>query len=186
MNGIVLVRPIDNGQVVSAGETLFELGSATGVEIRAEADEAYADVIRPGMIARAALSGSNRVFPARVFEVSPKVDAATGGRLIKLTPSLSESLPPGRSVDVTIVIGQVPGAITIPRQAIVDATASPKAYVVSAKGIVEARRIVLVEWPSKDAIVRSGLVAGDRLITAPLTTRVGAHVKPVGPKPPAR
>jgi RND family efflux transporter MFP subunit len=36
MAGVVLVRPIDNGQVVAAGETLFELGSATGVEIRAE------------------------------------------------------------------------------------------------------------------------------------------------------
>ncbi len=47
MSGIVLVRPIDNGQVVAAGETLFELGSATGVEIRAEVEEAYADALRP-------------------------------------------------------------------------------------------------------------------------------------------
>jgi RND family efflux transporter MFP subunit len=102
MAGVVLVRPIDTGQVVAAGETLFELGSATGVEIRAEVEEAYADAISPGQAARAALSGSPEIFLARVTEVSPRVDSGTGGRTVRLSPADTRGLapPPGGGLPV--------------------------------------------------------------------------------------
>ena len=179
MAGVVLVRPIDDGQVVGAGETLFELGSASGVEIRAEVEEAYADAIRPGQTARAALSGSPEIFPARVTEVSPRVDSGTGGRTIRLSPADTQGLAPGRSVDVTIVVAQRQGAIVVPRRAVVDATAAPKVYVVDADGIVRIRTISVARWPSVNAIVERGLRAGDRVVLEPGATRPDAHVRPV-------
>ncbi|PZO36091.1 MAG: efflux RND transporter periplasmic adaptor subunit, partial [Alphaproteobacteria bacterium] len=179
MAGVVLVRPIDNGQVVAAGETLFELGSAIGVEIRAEVEEVYADAIRPGQTARAALSGSSKIFLARVTEVSPRVDSGTGGRTVRLSPADTQGLAPGRSVDLTIVVAQRQGAIVVPRRAVVDATAAPKVYVVDADGIVRARSITVARWPSVNAIVESGLNAGDKVVLEPGTTRLEAHVRPV-------
>lgn len=179
MAGVVLVRPIDNGQVVAAGETLFELGSATGVEIRAEVEEAYADAISPGQAARAALSGSTEMFLARVTEVSPRVDSGTGGRTVRLLPSDTRGLAPGRSVDVTITVAQRQDAIVVPRSAVVDATAAPKVYLVDADGIVRARSITVARWPSINAIVEGGLKAGDRVVLEPGTTRLEAHVRPV-------
>lgn len=179
MAGVVLVRPIDNGQVVAAGETLFELGSVTGVEIRAEVEEAYADAIRPGQTARAALSGSSEIFLARVTEVSPRVDSGTGGRMVRLSPADARGLAPGRSVDMTIVVAQRQGAIVVPRRAVVDATAAPKVYLVDDDGIVRARSITVARWPSINAIVEGGLKAGDRVVLDPGTTRLEAHVRPV-------
>ena len=183
MAGVVLVRPIDTGQVVGAGETLFELGSATGVEIRAEFEEAYADAIRPGQAARAALSGSPEIFLARVTEVSPRVDSGTGGRTVRLSPADTQGLAPGRSVDVTIVVAQRPGAIVVPRRAVLDATAAPKVYVADAGGIVRSRSITVARWPSVNAIVERGLKAGDRVVLEPGATRQGAHVRPVAQAP---
>ncbi|ANF54253.1 efflux RND transporter periplasmic adaptor subunit [Brevundimonas naejangsanensis] len=182
MSGVVLVRPIDNGQVVAAGETLFELGSAAGVEIRAEVEEAYADAIRPGMAARASLSGTSTIFAARVTEVSPQVDAATGGRLVKLAPEAGPSLSPGRSIDVTIVVGQRSGAIVLPRNAVADATAAPKVYVVDADDIVRERAVVVARWPTVNALIERGLAAGDRVVLDPASARAGARVRPVAPK----
>lgn len=182
MSGVVLVRPIDNGQVVAAGETLFELGSSAGVEIHAEVDEAYADALRPGMTARAALSGSSRIFPARLTEVSPRVDPATGGRLVKLAPDTDQPLSPGRSVDVTIVVGQRPDAIVLPRSAVADATAAPKVYVVDADGVVRERSIVVSRWPTFNAVIERGLTAGERVVLDSAEARVGARVRPVSPK----
>lgn len=182
MAGVVLVRPIDNGQVVAAGETLFELGSATGVEIRAEVEEAYADTLRPGQTARAALSGSTVIFPARVTEVSPKVDSSTGGRTVRLAADGAQGLSPGRSVDVTIVVDQRQGAVVVPRSAVLDATAAPKVYVVDANEIVRVRPITVARWPSVNAIVESGLQAGDRVVLEPGATRPGARIRPVAPK----
>ncbi|ATC23889.1 efflux RND transporter periplasmic adaptor subunit [Caulobacter vibrioides] len=183
MAGVVLFRPIDNGQVVSAGQTLFELGSSTGVEIRAEVEEVYADALRPGQVARAALSGSSTIFPARVTEVSPRVDSSTGGRSVRLAAEGEQDLSPGRSVDVTIVVRQRPGAIVIPRAAVLDATAAPKVHVVDAGDIVRARSITVARWPSVNAIVESGLRAGDRVVLEPAVVKPGAQVTPIAAKP---
>ena len=179
MAGIVLVRPIDNGQVVSAETTLFQLGSLQGVEIHADVDETYADALQPGMSARASLSGSQSQFTAHVIEVSPRVDATTGGRLVKLAPDTTTSIPPGRSIDVTILVATRRNAIVVPRQAVLDATTAPKVLVVDAGNIARARPVKVAAWPSSNAIVEQGLAAGDRVIMIPDAIEISTKVRPL-------
>lgn len=179
MAGAILLRPIDNGQVVSSQTTLFQLGSLDGLEIEAEVDEAYADVLQPGMRARAALSGSDAPFAAHVTEVSPRVDPSTGGRLVRLTPLEETSIPPGRSVDVTIVVARRSNSIVIPRQAVIATAGEPQVYVVDSRGIVGARNVRILNWPSLNAIVENGLTAGERVALTPTQTRPGARVRMV-------
>jgi RND family efflux transporter MFP subunit len=179
MAGIVLVRPIDNGQVVSAETTLFQLGSLQGVEIHADVDETYADALQPGMSARASLSGSQSQFTAHVIEVSPRVDATTGGRLVKLAPDTAIRIPPGRSIDVTILVATRRNAIVVPRQAVLDATTAPKVLVVDAQDIARARPVKVAAWPSSNAIIEQGLAAGDRVIMIPATIEASTKVRPL-------
>lgn len=179
MAGLVLSRPIDNGQVVTTTTTLFELGSLTGIEIEAEVDEAYAGQVRPGMAARVSASGSREVHPAVVSEVSPKVDASTGGRLVRLTLQPIPGLVPGRSIDVTIVVAPARKLIVVPRQAVADATVQPKIYVVDAYDVVEARPVRIADWPSINAIVEAGLSGGERIVLDPAQTQPGARVRPL-------
>ncbi|MFD0726937.1 efflux RND transporter periplasmic adaptor subunit [Lysobacter brunescens] len=179
MAGTVLVRPIDSGQVVSTETLLFQIGSVQGVEIHADVDETYADALRPGMAARASLSGTATQFAARVIEVSPRVDASTGGRLVKLVPDRATGIPSGRSIDITIVVATRTQAITIPRQAIRDATTDPTVLVVDANDIARARRVKLLAWPSSNAIIERGLAAGDRVILSPDTIEASSRVRPV-------
>lgn len=179
MAGIVLVRPIDNGQVVSAETTLFQLGSLQGVEIHADVDETYADALQPGMSARASLSGSQSQFTAHVIEVSPRVDATTGGRLVKLMPDTATRIPPGRSIDVTILVATRRNAIVVPRQAVLDATTAPKVLVVDAGNIARARPVKVAAWPSSNAIIEQGLAAGDRVIMIPGAIEASTKVRPL-------
>lgn len=179
MNGVVLFRPIDNGQVVSAGETLFELGSSGGVEIRAEVEEVYADALKVGQAGRAALSGSDDIFAVRLIEVSPQVNASTGGRLIKLVPDTAMALSNGRSIDLTVVVDRLPNALSVPRRAIVDASAAAKVLVVGADNVVEARPVTLLRWPSTNAVITSGLKAGDRIVLDPAGVKEGQRIRPV-------
>jgi RND family efflux transporter MFP subunit len=177
MTGIILVRPIDNGQVISAETTLFQLGSVGRIELQADVDEAYADVLQPGMSARAALSGSDRVFQARLLEISPRVDAATGGRLVKFVPDEAMDIPLGRSVDITIVVDVLEAGISVPRQAVLDAATQPKVYVVDREGRVQIRAVQIADWPSLNAIVESGLASGDRVVLTPAETSPSARVR---------
>ena len=183
LSGVILVRPIDNGQVVAAGETLFELGSDSGVEIRAEVEEAYADALKIGQVARGALSGSDAIFAARVTEVSPRVDSSTGGRQIRIKSDAAvPGLTPGRSVDVTVVVAERAGALVVPRRAVVDATAAPKLYVVDAQGVVQSRAVVISRWPSVNAVIEQGVSAGALVVLDPSKVALGDKVKPVAPK----
>jgi RND family efflux transporter MFP subunit len=175
--GLVLERPVENGQFVSNENTLFRLGSVEGTELHAEVDEIYADDLRPGMMARAALSGSDKQFSARIKEISPQVDPSTGGRLIKLAPQGGIDLAPGRSVDITIILERRQNAISVPRQTIVEATAKPRVYLVDAAGIVRAREVKIEAWPSIDAIVMDGLEANDLVVLDPASVKPGARVR---------
>lgn len=177
MAGAILVRPIDNGQVVSSETMMFQLGSLAGVEIVAEVDEAYADMLQPGLQARAALSGSDAQFAARVIEVSPRVDPSTGGRIVRLEPVEDIAIAPGRSVDVTIVVARRPEAIVLSRQTLVDAANKPRVYVVDQRGMVSARDVRILDWPSLNAVVEEGLNVGERVALTPTLTRPGARVR---------
>lgn len=182
MASIVLARPIDNGQVVTTTTTIFELGAVTGFEVEAEVDEAYADTLRPGMAARVAPSGSRTVYRAVVSEVSPKVDASTGGRRVRVSPEPIPRLAPGRSVDVTIVVGPAESLIIVPRQAVVDATVAPRVLVVGLDNIARSRPIRIADWPSTNAIVESGLKAGERIVLTPAEVATGSRVRPLQPE----
>ena len=179
MAGVVLYRPIDNGQVISTTTSLFQLGSLQGSEIQAQVDEAYADALSPGLGARAVLTGSDQTFHARISEVSPQVDSTTGGRLIKLVPIDGPSLAPGRSVDISIVVDRRADGVVIPRGAVIDPSTAPKVYVVDSSDVVRLRSIAVMRWPSPNAIVEHGLIAGDRIVLVPAATRLNAHVRPV-------
>ena len=97
--------------------------------------------------------------------------------MIKLAPVRAMRLPPGRSVDVTIIVARREAGIVVPRQAVVDATTDPKVYVVDSRGVVRARRIQIANWPSLNAIVEKGLSAGDRIVRSPAETKPGAKVR---------
>jgi len=184
MAGIVLLRPVDNGQVVTPTTMLFQLGSVDEREIDAEVDEAYADDLRPGMAARVAPSGADTVFTARITEIAPSVDPATGGRSIKLAPATGIGLPPGRTVDVTVIIGVRADALLVPREAIIDAGTNPSIYVVDVGGTVRERSVKLDSWPSLNAIITDGAGAGERIVLSPAKTRPSARVRAVETEPP--
>jgi hypothetical protein len=111
------------------------------------------------------------------MEISPRVDPTTGGRLIKLAPVETTSIPPGRSVDVTIVVARREAGISVPRQAVIDATTAPNVYVVDASGRVTVRSVVIADWPSLNAIIDNGLNSGDRIVLTPSETAPGARVR---------
>ena len=175
----MLFRSIDNGQVISPTTSLFQLGSLQGSEFQAQVDEAYADTLRPGLAARAVLTGSDQIFEARVTEVSPQVDSTTGGRLIKLIPLNRTRFAPGRSVDISIVVDRRTDGILIPRGAVIEPTTAPKVYVLDTGDVVRIRSIAVLRWPSPNAIIEHGLRPGDRVVVAPGATHLNAHVQPV-------
>jgi RND family efflux transporter MFP subunit len=177
MTGTILVRPVDLGQVVSPSSIIFEIGSAGPVEIEAEIDEVYADRVPASAKITLSPSGSGSRLPGRISEIAPRIDPATGGRLMRfIADQGDESLRSGRSVDVTILVRRWERVLSIPRSAVTKALGQNKVFVVES-GKVVMRSVGLLDWPGAKVIVTAGVSAGALIILDPLTVKPGDAVK---------
>ncbi|MDX2223471.1 MAG: efflux RND transporter periplasmic adaptor subunit [Rhodospirillaceae bacterium] len=175
--GRVLDRPIDAGQVVDARSVLFEIAPIGAREIETEVDEAYSMSLALGQEARMAFAGVAAPVTGRVTYLSPQIDAATGGRVVRLEfdagPDAAE-LPVGLSVDVNIVVDRQDAALTVPRAAIRDIAADPSVLVLEGN-VVTRRPVRFTDWPAASVVVTDGIRVGDRVIVDALPPAVGAE-----------
>lgn len=177
MTGTILVRLVDPGQVVSVNSILFEIGSSGQVEVEAEIDEVYADRVPADAKITLAPSGSGRQFVGRINEIAPRIDPATGGRLMRfIADNGDDSLRSGRSVDVTIIVESTARALSIPRSAVIKNLGQNKVFLVES-GKAVLRSVQLVDWPGANVIVTDGIKAGALVVLDPLSVKAGDKVK---------
>ena len=177
MAGTILARPIDSGQIIDTASILFVIGSGGAPEIETEIDEADADKLRIGTQAVLSPTGSALRISARITEISPQVDTATGGRIVRLVPNDNfAAFPPGRTIDVNIIISKRDRALLIPRTALIDGN---NVLTVTTNGRVSTTPINFLEWSGEKIAVNTGLKAGDRVIVSPLDLKNKTRVKPV-------
>ncbi len=178
MTGTILVRPVDAGQVVSVSSILFEIGSAGAVEIEAEIDEVYADQVPIDAKITLSPSGSGKQFSGRISEIAPRIDPASGGRLMRFMADNGDgSLRSGRSIDVTIIVAKMDRALSIPRSSVIKNLGQNKVFVIeSGKAVIRA--VALVDWPGANVIITGGIKAGAQVVLDPMTVSAGDSVKP--------
>ena len=115
----------------------------------------------------ARLAGSNAT-PAQgtVTFVDNVVDPGTDTIRLKATfPNSDHRLWPGQFVEVTLVLSVEPHAIVAPASAIQPSQQGTFAYVVKADGTVEARPVTVARTEGTDSVIRSGLRAGETVVT---------------------
>lgn len=174
--GTVLSRGADAGQVVSSSTTLFLFAELSSLRGEASVDEVYASEVRRGLKVEARPAGHTATLDGEVIYVSPRVDASTGGRLVRvdLPDAGPLGLPVGLTVTLNIIVEERTDAITLPRAALIAGDA-PAVYVVEA-GKAVRREVQYIDWPSDRLIVTSGLNAGDVMIAESRKVTAGALV----------
>ncbi|MBK1664921.1 efflux transporter periplasmic adaptor subunit [Rhodospirillum rubrum] len=178
-DGIITERPVDGGQVVGTDTALYTLAATSVLDVETEIDEALAVNLAVGQPARMIPAGPEpRAIDGRVLWVSPRVDPATGGRLVRVG-FLGEppAIPVGHSVDITIEVERREGALSLPRASILEARTAP-AVLVAVNGVLVRRPIRFIDWPAAEVIVTEGLSAGEAVALAPLGLTAGMVVAP--------
>jgi RND family efflux transporter MFP subunit len=178
IDGLILARPVDVGQVVSTETSLFDIGSIE-LEVEAEADEYYADAVQPGQTARINPAGSADIFDAVVSEISPRVDAATGGRIIRLeTEATANSLLPGRTINASIIVEQLDDAVSVPRSAVRLLGGGYQVLTVE-QNRIRVMPIEILDWPGARVIVTDGLQGKEMVVATATSLDEGDDVHPV-------
>ena len=125
-SGILITRDVDPGDVVQPGKVLMVLAPARGTEIVLQIDERNLGRVRLGQRALASADAyPERRFPAQLSFISPGVDAQRGTVEVKLrVPQPPEYLKEDMTVSVDIEIERRAGVLTLPADAVHDATSA--------------------------------------------------------------
>lgn len=160
LDGMVLSRSIDQGQVVGLSDILFQIGSAGPIEIEAEIDEIYASELSLDMQALLAPTGKQQIVKGRITEISPRVNPLNGSRLTRLMlDETNVNFVPGRSIDVNIFVQSFDAALSVPRSALRKDGDTWLVYTI-ADETVKSSVVTFIDWPGSSVVLKSGLHSG--------------------------
>jgi multidrug efflux system membrane fusion protein len=175
IDGRLGLRLVDQGNIVRAGD-------ATGIVTISQLQPVAVVFTLPQQdlprVQDALARGSVPVQVVRQGEATPRaegelmtldsaVDAQTGTiRLKAAFPNEDQRLWPGAFVNVRLEVDRLPGVTTIPLVAVQRGPDGAFAFVVTAERRVEQRPLQLGAITATDAVVRQGLVPGERVVTS--------------------
>ncbi|MDR2149683.1 MAG: efflux RND transporter periplasmic adaptor subunit [Spirochaetaceae bacterium] len=166
-SGTVLQVLINPGDLVGNG-ALIAVGDTADVFVETFVPERFSVLTKtalPALVWFEAMPGET--FAAAITEVSPVLDPATRTLRIRLRFAAGDSrIRPGMFATVSLVIGSHENVPVVPRSSIINTYGNWIAYVVTSSTTAE-RRIVKTGFETEDYIeIISGLVPGERVVTA--------------------
>lgn len=170
-DGVISVRSIQPGQVVSAGSELLRLIRRGRLEWRADLAEADLIRVKPGAVVE--LSGpAGSLIRGQVRAVSPAVDPATRTGLLYADLPEPGPLRAGMFAEGRILLGKIPASV-VPRESVVFRDGFAYIFVLkpledgepgSAMRRVEQRRVAVGIRQGEVTEILSGLKPGERLV----------------------
>ncbi len=120
--------------------------------------------------------------------VDPSFNTDTGTFLVRAAlPNPESKLQPGMFVKATLTGATRPNALVVPQRAVQQTSNGHVVYVVSSKGTVEIRPVVVGDWVEQDWIITKGINSGDQIVTDGFQRLApGAPVKVVAAAPAAK
>jgi len=170
--GTVLKKYVETGDTVPQGKKLFDLSVAGETQVVLNVDEKNIGLLAIGRKAQVVADAfPGRTFEAEIFYIAPGVDAQRGSIEVKLrVPQPPDFLKPDMTVSAEILAGRKADALTVPADAVRDASA-PAPWVLAVRDGVAVKQPVKLGLRGSDRIeIASGLQPGERVI--PLGTNV--------------
>ncbi|QIQ85705.1 efflux RND transporter periplasmic adaptor subunit [Erythrobacter sp.] len=163
IDGIVLRREVEPGDLAMPGRTLLELGDPAEARVSATVDER--DITRVLTGQRALLSSSAlgaKPIEGRVVEITPAGDPSQRAFRVRIAFDEAVSLPFGLTLEVNILTTRRNNAVLAPASAVADGAA----WLVSDGRIM--RRPVQVGIAGGEKVeILSGLAPGDLVVSDP-------------------
>lgn len=166
VNGIILTRNVEPGDLVQPGRVLLEIARSGATEILVPIDERNLGVLRLGQTAVCLTDAyANQSFKARVSFIAPTVDPQRGTVDIRLTVDpVPDYLRQDMTVTVNIETGKRESAVTIPNDAIYSQEGDSAELLVVNNHTIHRVSVTLGMRGLVMSEVSSGLQAGDWVV----------------------
>jgi macrolide-specific efflux system membrane fusion protein len=178
-DGIVTAVSITAGSDAASGDAIQI--AATPLEVTTsvvEKDVASISVGQPADVTISALSGST--LQGTVISIAPTASSGGSSGVVSYDVEIALSdtpagLRPGMTADVTITTASATGVLSIPARALLGTTGAYRVRVLAADGTVTPTDVTVGLITDSLVEIKSGLQAGDRVITGTSSSQNGAN-----------
>lgn len=169
VDGVVIEKMGVAGQMMKPGERIYRLADLASVWVIAQIYESDLPFVHEGQAVTVRTSyGARREFPATIARLLPQVDEQTravAARIVVANPD--GFLRPGMYTDVHFTAEVAASAVLVPESAVLRSGERNTVFVARDGGRFEPREVTLgVRSQGGDYEVRSGLAAGERVVTS--------------------
>ena len=168
-DGVITAKGAEPGEVIQAGQMIFSLAHQKG---RDAVFDMPAQIIRDGMSAQQEVDVWLADNPdiktiGHVREIAPQADPSTRTYQVKVS---LDTLPSGMFLGSTVVGRlrlQSSTLIEVPLSALMMAATQSAVWVIDPQtAVVHKREVVVARYNQNQVVVASGLLSGDRIVTA--------------------
>jgi RND family efflux transporter MFP subunit len=174
MDGVVLRRDGETGEIAEVGQVLFRVGVPKPLQVVAEVNEEDIPRVQVGQTVLFRTDAfPDRRLEGKVSEITPMGDYAAKTFRVKIALPGDTPLHPGMSVEANIVTREKQNALLIPTDAL-----QGKAVFVVDGGRVHKRAVDIGIRGTREVEVLAGLKEGERVASpAPTDLKDGARVR---------
>lgn len=181
-DGIVTAVLAEPGQVVSAGQPVLRIAREDEREVAISVPENRIDEIKGAQALVASLwAQPDKLYPARVREIAPSVDAATRTFAVRVSlPDADRSVQWGMTANVGVVGGSQAHGALLPLTSIYHRDGKAAVWKFDpATGKVELADVTVDQYREDGVVVTAGVRQGDWIVSAGVHKLVpGQVVKP--------
>ena len=179
VSGVITSVEAEVGQVIAAGTPVFRLAQDGPRDAVFAVSENMVMRLQKGQVMTAVMTQGGPVVQGRIREIAGSADPVTRTFTVKLALEGADKLPLGVSVNVQAAgpKANAPVVIKVPVSALRQEGKGSAVWVLDeAKMTVSSQAVVVTTADNNEAVIASGLTAGQRIVSA------GVHVLNPGQK----
>ena len=164
-SGKIGLRSISPGTYITPTILVAKLVNTGKLKISFSIPEKYAAQVKSGSTIDFSVSGSDKIYTAKIYAIEPEVEVATRTLQVRaIADNKDGNLFPGTFADVKLPLDIIKNAIVVPTEAIIPVQNGKKVFIAN-NG--KAKEVMVEATTRTDAsiLILSGLKAGDTLIT---------------------
>lgn len=165
-SGKIGLRSISPGTYITPSILVAKLVNTGKLKITFSIPEKYATQVKDGSNIDFTVSGSDKVYNAKIYAIEPEVAVATRTLQIRaIADNADGKLLPGTFADIKLPLNIIKDAIVVPSEAIVPVQDGKKVFI---SNMGKAKEVMVEATTRTDAsiLILSGLKAGDTLVTS--------------------
>lgn len=164
-SGKIGLRSISPGTYITPTILVAKLVNTGKLKISFSIPEKYAAQVKMGSTIDFRVSGSDKIYTAKIYAIEPEVEIATRTLKVRaIADNKDGNLFPGTFADVKLPLDIIKNAIVVPTEAIIPVQNGKKVFIAN---MGKAKEVMVEATTRTDAsiLILSGLKAGDTLIT---------------------